>query len=170
MEEQPNPGTTPPDTNSNRQRRRAFLKAAYRYGRMRRWRDTGDRRFVPQKLKQTAKDLLATAERLPANPRKENSTDRNTEAGEPKPPVVHLLGAGHGYRKNPCQESEDHLLEMTVSWHRSLRRGKGRDAETPDEAREDRNASGSTERSARVQGVIPKPHAGRPAPPRPTQT
>ena len=106
MEEQPNPGTTPPDTNSNRQRRRAFLKAAYRYGRMRQWRDTGDRRFVRQKLNQTAKDLLATAERLFADPRKENSTARNAEATEHKPPVVHLLGAGHGYRKNPCQKAK----------------------------------------------------------------
>ena len=170
MEEKPKPGTAPPDPNSNRQRRRAFLKAAYRYGRMRRWRETGDRRFVRQKLNQTTHDLLATAGRLLEDPRKENSTDRNTEATKPRHPVVHLLGAGHGYRKNPCRETEDRLLEMEMNWHRSMIKGNVRVGETQDQARESREASESTERSARVSGPLITHRAGRPAPPRPTQT
>ena len=170
MEGQPNPGITPPDPNSNRQRRRAFLEAAYRYGRMHQWRETRERRFVQPKLNRTAKDLLRNAERLPANPQKENNTDRNTEATKPRPPIVHLLGAGHGYRKNPCQETEDRLLEMAVSWHRSLRKGNLRNSKTSDQARKSRAASESTERAARVSGPLIADHPGRPAPPRRTKT
>ena len=158
------PGTTPPDPTSNRQRRRKFLEAAYRYGRMHRWRETGDDHFVQQKLNQNANDLLRTAETLPANPQKENSAERNTETTEPKPPVAHLLGAGHGYRKNPCQETEDRLLEMAVSWHRSLRKGDDRDSETPDQTKESSDVLGTNERAARVSGPLVTHHADRPAP------
>ena len=137
---------------------------------MHRWRETGNRRFARQKLNQTVSDLLGSAERLLANSRKESGTEQNKGATEQKPPVAHLLGAGHGYRKNPCQETEDRLLEMAVNWHQSLRKGNVRDNEPPDQTRESSDVSRTNERAARVSGPLVTHYAGLPAPPRPTQT
>ena len=121
------PQQTPPDRNSNRQRKGTFTKAAHQYGQLYEWRKAQDQRFTEKRFRLVAREILKAALRLHEQPEKENNRgESRRQNDQPQLPIAHLLGAGYGYRRNPSKETTERLLTMAVNWYQASEDDKKR--------------------------------------------
>ena len=106
------PRQTPPDRNSNRQRRRSFIRTAYQYRQLYNSEIGGGDRYTQAETYYAIRDLCRTAKRLPVRD-SEGSPDHR-QSGQSRPrsqndqtlaPSARLLGTGYRYRRNPSEET-----------------------------------------------------------------
>ena len=109
-----------PAPGSKTQQRKQFYRAARKYARQYLARFNPDPDFSEKKLRLATRNLAETACNLTPSERTQQSATAGAPAG--KPPIVHLLGAGHGYRQDRTPENLNRLTARAVDWYLSEQR------------------------------------------------
>ena len=95
---------------SNNQRKKRLLRTARAYAKLYLARFQNKKSFSPRNFRLAHKQLAQAASDLA-------TTARQPKTDQEKDPIVHLLGAAHGYRDNPNIDNFERLATMAINWH-----------------------------------------------------
>ena len=107
---------TPPNADSKSQRKKRFYRAARNYAKVYLAKVNGNPATSHKQLRVALERLELAARQLPAS--EPQPTAPSPEQQVIRSPIVHLLGAGHGYRNNPNPQNSQRLTTLAVNWYR----------------------------------------------------
>lgn len=106
-----------PNSESKGQKKRRFIKAARKYARTYRDAAKDHTSYNRRRLRTASRELAEAAQNLP--PATAAKPEAKGNPPDTKPPIVHLLGAGHGYRREPTRDNMERLAAMAVNWYQT---------------------------------------------------